>query len=580
MTSHDVEVAIVGGGAAGIAATRRLHDAGVRCLLIEARARLGGRAWSVTDASGFALDLGCGWLHSADRNPWSDIAKAQGRTIDKTPPPWMRRSSPIGFPIAEQQDYLEAGRAFHERLEHAERTPDQPAAAFLTPGDRWNQLITAVNTFVTGAELTHVSAHDLVRYEDSDENWRVVEGLGATVAAHGAGLPAVFGCPVTRINRSGTRLRAETSQGAITADQIIIAVPAPVLTEPEFFAPALPEKIEAALGLPLGHDDKLFLVARKRGGVRAGQPPVRAHGSRRHRHISHAAVRPADDRGLFRRLARRRSRSRRRRRVFRIRNGRIDGAARQRLSRTASSRLACTAGAPIHFHAGPIPTHSRARPTCGRFWLLRSRIACSLPVRPARCTTFRRRTALCSRASPPPNRSSRSERSRTCKSKTWTAGQAAITRSNSLCHFLHRAADAVLDDDAVLLRQHARRIVRRDADAGEQRAVVGREQPGQLLQARLVLDVQHALDAAAARDLAADRRRRWCGSPACRSRRRGRCRTPRSARLFGFCTPMVARLPIPISISPSPVMTATRAFGFASARPSPIIAAPPIAPQR
>ena len=52
------------------------------------------------------------------------------------------------------------------------------------------------------------------------------------------------------------------------------------------------------------------------------------------------------------------------------------------------------------------------------------------------------------------------------------------------------------------------------------------------------------------------------------------------ARLPGFCTPMVARLPSPISISPSPVMTATRAAGLASARPSPIIAAPPMAPQR
>ena len=75
MASGNVEVVVVGAGAAGIAAARRLHDAGVSCLLVEARQRLGGRALTFIDASGFALDLGCGWLHSANRNPWCDIAR-------------------------------------------------------------------------------------------------------------------------------------------------------------------------------------------------------------------------------------------------------------------------------------------------------------------------------------------------------------------------------------------------------------------------------------------------------------------------------------------------------------------------
>ena len=75
MTNSETEVAIIGGGAAGIAAGRRLRAAGIDCLLIEARPRLGGRAWTITDASGFALDLGCGWLHSADRNPWVKVAQ-------------------------------------------------------------------------------------------------------------------------------------------------------------------------------------------------------------------------------------------------------------------------------------------------------------------------------------------------------------------------------------------------------------------------------------------------------------------------------------------------------------------------
>src|SRR5262249_32842171 len=161
---------IIGGGAAGLAAARRLHDAGIRCLIVEARERLGGRAFTVIDPSGFAIDLGCGWLHSPDRNPWSEIARSQGRRIDKSPPPGARPALTYGFPAAKQRDYLKASHTFYERLDAAERQPDQPASALLDPGSRWNELLIAVHTFVSGAELPQVSAHDLARYEDTGVN--------------------------------------------------------------------------------------------------------------------------------------------------------------------------------------------------------------------------------------------------------------------------------------------------------------------------------------------------------------------------------------------------------------------------
>ena len=97
MPPSNVEVVVVGAGAAGIAAARRLHDAEVDCLLVEARPRLGGRAWTIVGDNGLVLDLGCGWLHSADRNPWVEVAQQQGATIDKSRPPWTRRSPEIGF---------------------------------------------------------------------------------------------------------------------------------------------------------------------------------------------------------------------------------------------------------------------------------------------------------------------------------------------------------------------------------------------------------------------------------------------------------------------------------------------------
>ena len=262
MTStSDTEVVIIGGGAAGIAAARRIVDAQLGCLLLEARSRLGGRAWTSTEHSAFPIDLGCGWLHSADRNPWRDAAEAQRRSIDKTPPPWMRPSAPIGFPLSEQLAFLKAQQEFHHRLDSlSEEQPDVASASFLEPREQWNALINAVSTYVSGAELDRVSARDLGRYADSGVNWRVVEGYGTVIATHGHGLPVILGCPVRLIDHRGRRLKVETTNGPIVADAAIVTIPSTILAEETMrFIPPLAKKTEAAAGLPLGLADKLFL---------------------------------------------------------------------------------------------------------------------------------------------------------------------------------------------------------------------------------------------------------------------------------------------------------------------------------
>ena len=200
MTNSDTEVVVIGGGAAGIAAARRLQEAGVECLIVEARNRLGGRAWTVAGAGGFALDLGCGWLHSADRNPWVEIARAQGRAFDKSPPPWTRPSMTDVIPLAEQNEFHRALVDFFKRVGPAAAEDiadghDRPASDLLPPDGRWKGLLNAAATYIAGAEWDRLSTVDFDRYEDSEVNWRVPDGYGATVAAHGQGLPVVLDCP-------------------------------------------------------------------------------------------------------------------------------------------------------------------------------------------------------------------------------------------------------------------------------------------------------------------------------------------------------------------------------------------------
>lgn len=258
------EIVVIGGGAAGIAAARRVHDAGRQCLLLEARDRLGGRAWTMT-AGGHPIDLGCGWLHSADRNAWSAIAEAQGRAIDRSLPPWQRPHAGLVLTPDEYCAFQNAAGAFFARVsEAARRQEDVAAAELMEPNERWNGLLRSVISYISGGDAEQVSVRDLENYDDTEVNWRVEDGYGAVIAAHGKTVPAQFGCAATRIDHSGRRLRIETNKGVMEADKAIITLPTNVIAENDaLFSPALPEKMDAARGLPLGLADKLYLSLEK-----------------------------------------------------------------------------------------------------------------------------------------------------------------------------------------------------------------------------------------------------------------------------------------------------------------------------
>ena len=99
------DVVVIGAGAAGISAARALRAAGVPHLVLEARQRLGGRAWTDLCGTPYPLDLGCEWLHSADRNVLAEMAPKLGLTLDKSEPPWRRRHPQVGFGEAEQNEF-------------------------------------------------------------------------------------------------------------------------------------------------------------------------------------------------------------------------------------------------------------------------------------------------------------------------------------------------------------------------------------------------------------------------------------------------------------------------------------------
>ncbi|WGM32560.1 NAD(P)/FAD-dependent oxidoreductase [Brevundimonas sp. NIBR11] len=256
-----IDVAVVGAGSAGLSAARRLARAGVAVVVLEARGRLGGRAHSVAH-EGMPIDLGCGWLHSADENVLCTLGREAGFTIDQTSPPWRQQAFNLGLTPAEQVEFGETFDAFDQRVADAAKAGDDNAASNLfIPGDRWNPRMDAISGALNGAKFAEVSTLDYDAYEDTGINYRVTEGYGSLIAFLGAEVPVVLNCPVERIDRSAARLTIETARGTIEAKSVILTLPTSVLaSEAVRFDPPLSELIEAAAGAPLGLASKLHMA--------------------------------------------------------------------------------------------------------------------------------------------------------------------------------------------------------------------------------------------------------------------------------------------------------------------------------
>ena len=257
----EFDVVVIGAGAAGLAAARRIATAPLSLRVLEARDRAGGRGWTVRDETGLPIELGCGWLHSADENEWCIIAATLGFALDRTRPQWRTQWKNLGFPPADHDDFRATLERFWDRLDAGgDAEKDLPGASFLEPGSRWNGLINAISTYMNGVELDGLSARDFWRYRDTGINWRVVEGYGTLIAALADGLDISFACPAEAIDHGGRRIRIATPRGDIEARAVIVTVPTDVLAAgvPRF-APELPDKIAAAHALPLGIADKVYL---------------------------------------------------------------------------------------------------------------------------------------------------------------------------------------------------------------------------------------------------------------------------------------------------------------------------------
>ena len=173
------QVLIIGAGAAGIGAAHAAQQAGLRYQVVEASHRVGGRGLTEALAPGIPWDLGCHWLHSGSINPLAQIADKIGMHYDTELPTRGFYFKGERLSVDKEAEYSRFCETIWQRVQQADAAGRDPALSELIDHDsRWAPYYNYWQSLMTSHDVDDFSALDLVRYEDTDENWPVREGYG------------------------------------------------------------------------------------------------------------------------------------------------------------------------------------------------------------------------------------------------------------------------------------------------------------------------------------------------------------------------------------------------------------------
>jgi len=257
------DVVIVGAGAAGIAAARRIIAAGRKCVVLEASAVVGGRCLTDTALFGVPYDRGARALHTPETNPVARLALQSGFDIYPAPPGQRLRITRRYARESETEDMLSTMVRANSAIADAARKADVAVAQALPKdlGDWRSTVEFMLGPYFCGKDVTEISAVDLARAAERDLQAYCRQGLGAAVARLATDLPVRLSTPATRISWGGRGVEVETAQGTIDARAAIVTASTNVLSAGKIrFTPDLPKRqLDAIERLKLGSYDHVML---------------------------------------------------------------------------------------------------------------------------------------------------------------------------------------------------------------------------------------------------------------------------------------------------------------------------------
>src|SRR5579872_684502 len=219
------DVIIVGAGAAGIAAARRIAASGRRYIVLEAADHVGGRCVTNTRIFGVPYDLGAHWIHAPNLNPLTKLGTRRGIEVYPAPPSQKVRIGRRYAREGEMEDFLAAQVRAGRAIAEAARKTDV-ACEHTLPNDlgEWRPAVEfLLGPYTCGKELEQVSVLDFARAQDREADAFCRQGFGALLAALADGISVKLSTPALAID-SRRNVTVDTPNGAITARAVIVTV--------------------------------------------------------------------------------------------------------------------------------------------------------------------------------------------------------------------------------------------------------------------------------------------------------------------------------------------------------------------
>src|SRR6476469_2293704 len=261
---READIVVVGAGAAGIAAARRIMAANRRVVVVEAAGQIGGRCLTDTATFEVPFDRGARWLHNPDTNPMIRLARNAGLDISAAPPGQKIRIGRRNARPGETEEFLAALVRANRTIDDASRGRADVSCASVLPKDLGDWAGTAefvLGANATGKDLKDVSVIDKARAQERSGVIACRQGLGTLIAKLGEQGPLSLSTPASRVSWSNRDVTVETPAGKIAARAAVITVSSNVLAAGNIkFAPDIPKRqLEAAAKLSLGSYDRIAL---------------------------------------------------------------------------------------------------------------------------------------------------------------------------------------------------------------------------------------------------------------------------------------------------------------------------------